>query len=351
MNIASRFVLWCSIPLWLTPLAAGQHYGVTDVGSLDPGGVLDISYGGGINSSGEVVGSSYTAALVLHAYVWTKKDGIRDLGTFGGSSSAAYAINDFGTVVGQADLASGLFHAFSWTGSGGMQDLGTLGGSESAAFAINNHGQVVGNAFTATGLSHAFLWTTGNGMQDLGTLGGDSSTAYAINSYGEVVGSSQLPNNSGVHAFLWTSSKGMQDLGTINGYNYSSAYGINDSSRVVGYVGLTQAFTYTFGFLWSSAHHLNSLGFLEGGTQTFAVGINSFGAVVGSFNDAFGVSYAFMWTKPDGMRDLNFMIPQNSGWILSQASAINSVGQITGSGPVLSSGNYTNHAFLLTPKS
>jgi probable HAF family extracellular repeat protein len=349
MNMAGKSLFWCCVLLCLVPLAAGQQYGVIDLGSLAPGGVVDVSYAGGINSSGQVVGSSYTPAILLHAYVWTAQQGIKDLGTFGGNSSSAYAINDFGTVVGQADLPSGLFHAFSWTESGGMQDLGTLGGSESAAYAINNRGEIVGSAFTTGGLSHAFLWTKAGGMQDLGTLGGDGSTAYAINSNGEVVGTSQLPNNSGYHAFLWSQAKGMQDLGTINNFNDSSAYGINDSSKVVGYVGGTQAFTYTFGFLWSSGHHLNSLGFLEGGIQTFPVGINSFGQVVGSFADANSVSYAFLWTKPTGMSDLNTMIPPNSGWILGQASAINKGGQIAGSGPVLIGGNYTNHAFLLTP--
>jgi hypothetical protein len=49
------------------------------------------------------------------------------------------------------------------------------------------------------------------------------------------------------------------------------------------------------------------------------------------------------------MQDLNLLISKNSGWILTQANALNVVGQITGSGPVLINGNYTNHAFLLTP--
>src|ERR1700722_564565 len=85
--------------------AFSQSYAVADLGSLDAGGVIDVSYANGINSFGDVAGSSYVA-LSLHAYLWKKSQGMEDLGTLGGSTSIAYAINDRGTVVGQADLAN-----------------------------------------------------------------------------------------------------------------------------------------------------------------------------------------------------------------------------------------------------
>jgi probable HAF family extracellular repeat protein len=349
MKSASGVFTCFSLMLILTSLAAGQSYSVTDLGSLDAGGVVDVSYANGIDRFGHVVGSSYTA-LSLHAYLWTKPQGMQDLGTLGGSTSIAYAINDSGTVVGQADLANGDQHAFSWTQSGGMQDLGTLGGHESVAFGINDAGQIVGESYPANGVApHAFLWSKDHGMQDLGTLGGNTSEALAINNVGEVVGDSSTAA-SRIHAFVWSKAKGMQDLGTFASYDPSYAYGINEIGRVVGYSGVTQLFTYTYGFLWTQNKGLKPLGFLEGGIQSFAFGINFFGEVVGSFNDSQGISYAFSWTETGGMQDLNKQIPANSGWILSQAGAINIGGQIVGSGPVLINGNYTNHAFLLTPR-
>src|SRR5690606_213076 len=57
------------------------------------------------------------------------------LGTFGGSSTQAYALSADGmVVVGQSDLAGdSTFHAFRWTAAEGMIDLGTLGGAWSYA--------------------------------------------------------------------------------------------------------------------------------------------------------------------------------------------------------------------------
>jgi probable HAF family extracellular repeat protein len=49
-------------------------------------------------------------------------------------------------------------------------DLGTLGGTNSAAQFINDSGQVVGSTLNAFGEQRAFLWKKGV-MTDLGTIG------------------------------------------------------------------------------------------------------------------------------------------------------------------------------------
>ena len=64
--------------------------------------------------------------------------------------SVAQAVNDAGQVVGFAYvsfLQTGHdVHAFSWTAKDGMIDLGTLGGTYSNALAVNATGQVVGTS-------------------------------------------------------------------------------------------------------------------------------------------------------------------------------------------------------------
>ena len=121
------------------------------------------------------------------AFLWTKAQGIRDLGTLGGPGSVAYAISNSAQVVGQADV-EGFGHAFLWTESGGMQDLGTLGGGHSGAFAINNKGEVVGYSDTGIKFNHAFLWTKATGMQDLYALG-FIGLVSGINDNSRIVGS------------------------------------------------------------------------------------------------------------------------------------------------------------------
>jgi probable HAF family extracellular repeat protein len=126
-----------------------------------------------------------------------------DLGTLGGTMSAAEAVSDSGQVLGWSATADGDQHAFSWTRQTSMVDLGTLGVHGSIARAVNARGEVVGDsAVTSEGFGRAFFWTEKTGMVDLGTLGGTSSIATAVNASGLVVGQSTTADGE-VHATLW----------------------------------------------------------------------------------------------------------------------------------------------------
>src|SRR5438874_4675200 len=157
---------------------------------------------------------------------------IIDLGTLGGTYSAAQAINNSGEIVGESSTASGELHAFLWQ-DGTMIDLGTLGGTYSSARGINERGQVVGSNTIGSGESRAFLWQNGV-LTDLGTLGGRSigSTANAINNQGQVVGACGTSTGE-LHAFLWQDGI-MTDLGVLSG-TFSSAQSINEHGQIVGF--------------------------------------------------------------------------------------------------------------------
>jgi len=182
----------------------------------DPDGVAQQ-----INDSGEVVGGSGTCAtfntnflynlVPVHALLW-EKGKATDLGNLGGTTgqaggNIAYDINNQGQVVGNSDLAGDTtFDAFLWTKRTGMKDLGTLSGDvASVSLSINDAGSVVGASLDANFDPRAFLWEKGV-MTDLNTLiAGDSPlyllTGCSINSRGEITGLG-LTSTGETHTYL-----------------------------------------------------------------------------------------------------------------------------------------------------
>ncbi len=193
---------------------------------------------------------TYTTFVIYHAFLWTAKDGMKDIGTLpGGNMSSAFDINNNGQIVGYSNGTNALpQHAVMWTRKGAITDIGTLqGGNTSIARGINENGQVVGSSNWGSTISQqAFLWTAKHGMKPLGWFpGGNMSYATAINNNGQIVGYGNQYGISGVinHAFLWTAKEGFKDLGTLPGQNASMANGINDNGQIVGqsYISYTSA--------------------------------------------------------------------------------------------------------------
>jgi probable HAF family extracellular repeat protein len=231
----------------------GDNKALERVGSQLAG---SLSRGFGINDFGIVVGDStnFGRSLTVRRAVLLSNGSATDLGTLkqAGSYSRANGINGSTQVVGFAgpELDSNKSRAFIWSKADGMQDLGTLGGEYAQAFAINDSGFVTGNSQTPKGSladgTHAFLYLPNskviNPMCDLGTLGGNSSYGMFISPKNHVVGYSTINNTDNrVHAFLYDET-GMHDLGSLTGGNSRSdiddqsvALGINTSDEVVGY--------------------------------------------------------------------------------------------------------------------
>jgi probable HAF family extracellular repeat protein len=210
----------------------------------------------GINASDVVVGRStthYNDLDTQHAFLWTLADGITDLGTMGGSKSAAHDINDAGQIVGGATTAtSANEHAFRMVNADSeMEDLGTLGADYSYAYSINNVGQVVGSSWISTNTYRAFLWTPGENMVNLGTLGG-YSWAYGINDWEQIVGKAhQSSGSTDSRAVLWENRQ-IVDLNTLidptSGWVLEVARGINNAGQITGYgdfAGQTRGFLLT----------------------------------------------------------------------------------------------------------
>ena len=312
---------------------------ITDLGTLGGTG----SAASGINALGQVVGdASLTGDVNQHATLYSAGK-LTDLGTLGGTGSGANGINATGQVTGYAFKANGDIRAFLYS-NGAMTDLGTFvtaTGATSVGYAINAAGQIAGSSdlvVAGNPTEHAFLYTAGV-MKDLGTLGGNSSRGYGINASGQTVGDADVTGFIPSHAFLYSGAT-LKDLGTLGGAS-SSATAINDAGQIVGNSEIATNSTTAHAFLYSGGV-MKDLGTLGGGSS-FALAINGAGQIVGGSNVAGTfVQHAFLYAN-GAMTDLNAQLPANSGWVLENATAINDAGQVAGFGLI----GGKRHAFLM----
>jgi probable HAF family extracellular repeat protein len=275
-------------------------------------------------------------------------------------------INDSGQVVGYSYISGdSAFHAFRTAPNQAINpatdDLGTLGGTNSAAQGINNVGQVVGYSFiSGNSTTHPFRTTPNQPINpatdDLypqeGT-NGNGNVAYAINSGGQVVGYATPPSGSFLYyAFRSVPNQTLNyptdNLGQLGGEQGSQAYGVNIVGQVVGAAWLSGNMT-AHAFRTEPNQPINpatdDLGTLPGLTGSKALGINSSGVVVGISYIGGGNDTAFVYSGSGTMQDLNSLIDPSLGVSLYQANAINDLGQIVGFGHFADG----DHAFLLTP--
>lgn len=164
-------------------------------------------------------------AAGAHAVLWNKDGSAQDLGTLGGTlnpdvaglGNEAFAINDQGKVTGCSPVpppsgssVSTAFHAFFWTQKTGMQDLGTLPGDvDSCGLDMNGLGVVVGASLDApppTGNPKAVMWQNGVITDLNAVVPADTTlyllTAFDINNAGQIVGFGFDPVSNEVHAFM-----------------------------------------------------------------------------------------------------------------------------------------------------
>lgn len=324
-----------------------RAYTITDLGVL-PGGVSTGA--SGINIRGQVTGSAtvpapapsqppfkgtpnpYTEHTILYSY-----GRLQDLGTFGGDSSGGSAINDHGQVIGFSEYPDNSIHAFLLTAGHGS-DLGNLGGSLTEALGINNFGLVVGWTSLSNGAQRAYVYD--GQIHDLQL--GDNTEATGINDFGQIIGDETGPAVGITSAFLLTRGH-LELLPSLGGFA-TWARSVNNRGHVAGFSWIADNSTY-HAILYVHGH-TKDLGTLTGSTgSSFATSINIRDEIVGTSTPiTTGQDSAFLYRRGQ-MFDLNTLLRGNSGWVLQEATGINDLGQIVGSGIH----NGLARAFLMRP--
>ena len=247
-----------------------------------------------------------------------------------GKGSVAFAINDqrkiAGTVLQNNNVYRGFIYDASSKNAISIQPL--QGGTDSAACDINDNGLVVGwsgKGQFAQGYQQNFVITFDGTKStkiapwfyDAGDVAGSPETFLSINNNGQIIGSNFLA-----------------------GYGVSRPVIYDPSSASPQFVEIPAPPGFTTVTIFKDGE---------------ANAINNQGYVVGAFNDLnTQQSLAFIWDSQNGTRDLNQLIPQNTGWHLTSAHDINDAGYIVGQGtyrnPGQLGGNPRPTLFLLTPQ-
>ena len=155
------------------------------------------------------------------------------------------------------------------------------------------------------------------------------SEARDINDAGAIVGTIA---ESVKRAVLWLNKSNLIELGTLTNFNESEAVSISNNGTIAGNaIGLNFAPNFRRAVLWEPGKHLiRDLGALQGGEETRANDVNNRSEVVGTSTSDHG-SRAFVWTRTEGMVDLNALITL-PGVVLTEATGINNQGDIVAIG-------------------
>lgn len=155
--------------------------------------------------------------------------------------------------------------------------------------------------------------------------------------------------------FIWSQNEGFTQV-DLPEYSYLNK--VNDKGHLIGdFESSSDSWTYDpwdtdsnatpsiarSAFLFTPENGFTILGSQWNYTEPF--GINNHTQVVGTYDNP--QERAFIWDSANGMRDLTFLIPKNTGWkVLEYAIDINDSGYIVGFGKYYG----VSQSFLLVPR-
>ncbi|MDQ6764875.1 MAG: dockerin type I domain-containing protein [Verrucomicrobiota bacterium] len=296
-----------------------------------------------VNDFGQVIGREFDATYsVVRGLSWSNAGTPMQL--INGEFGSAYGVNNNGQIIG--DGGESLDHAVYWASSSspGVYLSSPDPALNTNGLAINASGQMVGNVFNDTAsYARGLFWSSPSSSPvTLAGLPAAVNNAFnarhVLNDAGQMVG--EAFNDAGTidTAVYWASSTSAPiDLGTLGGeFIYSTAQGINNSGRIVGFSfgnGSSER-----GVFWanssSSPLALPPLSAQLG--EAVANAINDAGQIVGrAHNSDSTIERAVLWPNSSSApTDLNTVIPPGLGIVLARGVAISNSGAIVGDAAV-----------------
>jgi uncharacterized membrane protein len=347
-----RFVAISAGLLWVAIVSGATgttpRYEIYDIGVIDAGD--DASQGFGVSHGGISVGRSIRTGG-SQAFTWTLNGGIIGLPNLAGRSHAvSNSANDNGVVVGTA--ATTLFGTSRlpviWQ-NGAVSQLPlppgeTLGDANS----VNASSVAVGSV-DAGSLQRGAIYSGGSGTIITQTTANGSYfvTAFGINDSGRIVGQGIDPMNAArnVGIVYDIGQNTAFEVGALPGLNGALAFGVSNTGYVVGSSMLNQGSGLPF--IWSDQGGMVAIPLATGTSQGSARAVNSDGWVVGTDSSAFAIPFLYDGTITYRLADL---IPPNSGWDLSMNTSSSALG-ISEDGVIVGTGvhNGETHAYAMVP--
>jgi len=328
--------------------APTPQYQIYDIGVVDVGDTF--SQGLGVSPEGIAVGRSIRNDG-SHAFSWTLNGGIVGLPDLAGRSyCVSNSANDSGGGVGTG--ATTVF------GSGRLPVIWQNGVVSQLPLQV---GQTLGDA-NSVNASGVAVGSVNAGSDQRGVIysGGDATiitqttadgsyflTAFGINDSGRIVGQGIDPAHAARNVgIVYDIGQNMAfDVGALPGANGALAFGVSNNGYVVGSSMFNQGSGMPF--IWSDQNGIVAIPLASGTSLGQAQGVNSSGWVVGTDGGAFAVPFLYDGTNTYRLQDL---IPGNSGWDLSMntsssAMAISENNIIAGTGVH----NGETHAYAMVP--
>jgi hypothetical protein len=338
--------------LWTSILseahAVPPQYQIFDIGVVQVGD--EASQGFGVSPTGIAVGRSLSNTG-SQAFTWTLNGGLVGLPNLAGRSyCVSNNANDNGIVVG-----TGATTAF---GSGRLPVVWQNGVASQLPLPT---GQTLGDA-NSVNASNVAVGSVNAGSDQRGVIynGGSATiitqtttngsfflTAFGINDSGRIVGQGIDPQNAARNVeIVYDIGQTMAfEVGALPGHNGALAFGVSNNGYVVGSSMQNQGLGSPF--IWSEANGMVAIPLAPDTSLGQAEGVNSSGWVVGTDGGAFAVPFLYDGTNTYRLQDV---IPGNSGWDLSMntsssAEAISENNIIVGTGVH----NGATHAYAMVP--